>query len=56
MSKTFNTAQMIANGRLSPEESAFFYIYKQEYQNHTSFGLLAEISVQVYHQISLGLP
>lgn len=45
MSKTFNTAQMLASGRLTPESDPFFYIYQQHYLNHTSLGLLAEISL-----------
>lgn len=45
MSKTFNTAEMIASGRLCPEAAPFFYIYRQHYLSHTSFGILAEISL-----------
>lgn len=47
MTKTFNTQEMLATGRLHPEQDSFFYIYKQVYMGHTSFGLLAEISLQV---------
>jgi uncharacterized protein (DUF1015 family) len=50
MSKTFNTAEMIASGRLTPETEPFFYIYRQHYLNHTSFGVLAEISLQDYQE------
>ena len=38
---------MLATGRLHPEQDSFIYIYKQIYMGHTSFGLLAEISVHV---------
>lgn len=47
MSKTFNTAKMIESGKLRPEMEPFFYIYRQHYRNHTSYGILAEISLQV---------
>lgn len=47
MSKTFNTTEMLANGRLCPESRPCFYIYRQVYMGHTSFGLLGEISIQV---------
>lgn len=47
MSKTFNTAEMIASGRLQPETAPFFYVYRQHYLTHTSYGVLAEISLQV---------
>lgn len=50
MSKTFNTAEMIATGRLTPESEPFFYVYRQHYLNHTSFGVLAEISLQDYEE------
>lgn len=48
MSKTFNTAEMIASGRLHPELEPFFYIYRQHYLSHTSYGILAEISLEVF--------
>jgi len=48
MSKLFNTAEMIASGRLYPEQEAFFYIYRQNYLNHISYGILAEISLEVF--------
>jgi hypothetical protein len=32
---------MIASGRLCPETEFFFYIYRQDYLNHVSFGILA---------------
>ncbi len=41
MSKTFNTSQMIASGQLYEEIEDYFYIYRQNYNNHTSFGILA---------------
>jgi len=47
MSKTFKTADMIAQGKLLPEASPFVYIYCQHYKNHTSYGIVAEISVEV---------
>jgi uncharacterized protein (DUF1015 family) len=47
MSKTFNTAEMLANGRLCVDSRPCFYIYRQVYMGHTSFGLLGEISMQV---------
>lgn len=47
MSKTFNTAEMLASGKLCPEVEPFCYIYRQNYLNHTSFGIMAEISLEV---------
>lgn len=41
MSKTFNTSQMLAQGKLLPEQEPFFYIYRQNYQGHISYGILA---------------
>ena len=38
---------MLAKGRLHPEQDSLIYIYRQIYMGHTSFGLLAKISVQV---------
>ncbi len=45
MSKTFNAPDMIASGTLCPETAPCFYIYRQNYLGHTSFGILAEISI-----------
>ena len=47
MSKTFKTADMIAQGKLHPESSPFFYIYCQHYKSHISYGIVAEISIEV---------
>jgi len=47
MSKSFNTHQMLKQGRLTPEKQPFFYLYMQTYRNHTSIGILAEVAVQV---------
>ncbi len=38
---------MLAKGKLYLEQEPFFYIYRQNYLNHTSYGILAEISIEV---------
>lgn len=47
MSISFNTAEMLVNGKLCPDTRPCFYIYWQIYLGNTSFGLLGEVSMQV---------
>ena len=47
MTKTFNSTHMIQQGLLTQETEPFTYIYRQIYMNHVSYGILAEISLEV---------
>jgi len=55
MSKTFKTQEMIALGLIQPTEQPFFYIYSQQYLGHQSYGIVAEVSLEVLFCTNLGL-
>jgi hypothetical protein len=38
---------MLASGMLVPTNQALFFLYTQRYVDHTSHGILAEISLEV---------
>ena len=41
MGQSFRTSEMLADGQLFKEHQPFFYIYRQIYLDHTSYGILA---------------